>query len=73
MDTNTEIISDLNHKVGYHQPVEFLSDWKGVPVMVRGLLQEVRSEHVVFKVEPPDSICFAQQEQALLLHNVCFL
>ncbi len=70
MDTNKQIISDLLNKIGSHQPVDFLSDWKGVPVMIKGHIQEVREKSIVFQVEAPDSICFAQDEHALILHDV---
>jgi hypothetical protein len=70
MDRNAQIILDLQNKVGPHQPVDFLSYWKGVPVMITGHIQEVREETICFKIEPPDSICFAQDEHALILHDI---
>ena len=70
MDTNEQIISDLLNKIGSHQPVDFLSDWKGVPVMITGHIHEVRESSIVFQVEAPDSICFAQDEHTLILHDV---
>ena len=70
MDTNAQIIIDLRNKIGSHQPLDFLSYWKGVPVMITGHIQEIRAETIVFRIEPPDSICFAQDEHALILHDV---
>ena len=70
MNTNAQIISDLRHKIGPYKTVDFLSHWKGVPVMIKGYIQEVRSETIIFRTEPPDSICFAQDECALILHDV---
>jgi hypothetical protein len=70
VDTNQQIISDLLNKIGSHQPVDFISDWKGVPVVITGHIHEVRENSIVFQVEAPDSICFAQDEHALILHDV---
>ena len=70
MDTNAQIISDLQNKIGFHQPLDFLSDWKGVPVMVTGYIQKVLNEKIFFRLEPPDSICFARDEYTLLLHDI---
>lgn len=70
MDTNAQIISDLQHKIGFQQSLDFLSDWKGVPVIVRGYIQEVQNEKIIFRLEPPDSICFAHDEYALILHDI---
>ena len=70
MDTNEQIILDLKNKVGDHQALDFLSDWKGVPVVIQGHIQEIRDESIIFRVEPPDSICLAQDEQALILHDI---
>ena len=49
MDTNAQIISDLQNKIGFNQSLDFLSDWKGVPVMVTGYIQEVQKEKLVFR------------------------
>jgi hypothetical protein len=69
MDTNAQIISDLQNKIGFHQAVDFLSECKGVPVVIKGRIDEVRKESIVFKVEPPDSICMDWDDHALLLHD----
>ena len=73
MDTNAKIISDFQHKIGFQQPLDFLSEWKGVPVMVTGYIQEVQNEKILFRLEPPDSICFAHDEYALILHDIFFM
>lgn len=70
MDTNAQIISDLWNKIGPHQALDLLSEWKGVPVVIKGRIQEVREESVVFQVEPPDSICFAHKDKVMILHDV---
>ena len=70
MDTNAQIIKDLHDKIGFEQALDFLSEWKGVPVMIRGHLQEVRPVSILFKVGPPDSICLAQEENVLILHDI---
>jgi len=70
MDTSAQIISDLQQKIGPHQPVDFLSSWKGVPVMIRGHIQEIRQDTILFRLEPPDSICFARDSHALILHDI---
>ena len=70
MVTNAQVILDLQNKIGPHQPLDFLSYWKGVPVMITGHIQEIREETICFKIEPPDSICFAQDKHALILHDV---
>jgi hypothetical protein len=70
MDKNKQIIADLQSYVGSHQHLDFLSHWKGVPVMIAGHIQEVRKKTIVFRLEAPDSICFAQDEHALILHDV---
>lgn len=70
MDTNAQIISDLHNKIGFHQPVDFLSEWKGVPVIVTGYMQEICENSVVFRVEGPDSICFAMNDKILILYDV---
>lgn len=69
MYTNAQIISDLQEKINSHQPVDFLSDWKGVPVSVPGYIQEVRNESVVFQVDGPDSVVFAYEDYILILNN----
>ena len=70
MDTNAQIITDLQNRVGIHQHLEFLSYWKGVPVMITGHIQEIRKKTIVFRLEAPDSICFAQDDHALILHDI---
>lgn len=70
MELNEQIILDLKNKVGSSQGLDFLSDWKGVPVIVKGYIQEIRDQSIVFRVEPPDSICLAQDEHALILHDI---
>ena len=69
MDTNAQIISDLQNKIGFHQSVDFLSDCKGVPVVIRGQIIAVHPESILFQVEPPDSICMNWDQHALLLHD----
>lgn len=73
MDTNAQIIADLQNKIGFHQSLDFLSVWKGVPVMVTGYIQEVQKEKIVFRLEPPDSICFVRDIFALILHDIFFM
>lgn len=70
MKTNAQIITDLKNKIGIGQVLDFLSDWKGVPVIVRGYIHEIRDESILFQVEPPDSICFAQKDHTLILHDI---
>ena len=36
MDTTAQIILDLKNKIGPRQTLDFLSDWKGVPVIIQG-------------------------------------
>jgi hypothetical protein len=69
MDSNAQIISDLQNKVGFQQVLDFLSDWKGVPVVIKGHILEVHEESIIFKVQPPDSICMNSDEYALILHD----
>lgn len=69
MDSNAQIISDLRNKVGFQQVLDFLSDWKGVPVVIKGHILEVHEESIIFKVQPPDSICMNSDEYALILHD----
>lgn len=69
MDTNAQIISDLQNKIGFHQSVDFLSECKGVPVVIRGQIIAVHPESILFQVEPPDSICMNWDQHALLLHD----
>jgi hypothetical protein len=70
MDSSKQIISDLQEKIGSDQPVDFLCAWKGVPVVVRGYLQNVQDDRITFRVEPMDSVCLMGQEHALLLHDI---
>ena len=70
MNTNAQIITDLKKKIGTDQVLDFLSDWKGVPVVVKGYIHEIRDESIIFQVEPPDSICFDQDDHALILHDI---
>ena len=70
MDTNAQIISDLQNKIGFDKPVDFISEWKGVPVVVTGQMQEIRENSIVFKVEAPDSICFTKHDKALILYDM---
>jgi hypothetical protein len=70
MDSSKQIISDLQEKIGSDQPVDFLCAWKGVPVVVRGYLQDVQDDRITFRVEPMDSVCLMGQEHALLLHDI---
>ena len=69
MDSNAQIISDLENKIGFHQTVDFLSECKGVPVVIKGQIVAVHPESILFQVEPPDSICMNRDEYALLLHD----
>ena len=70
MHTNAQIILDLERKIGFHQPLDFLGNWKGVPVMVTGHIKEVFDEKIIFQLKPPDSICFTHEKFALILHDV---
>jgi hypothetical protein len=70
MDSNAQIISDLQIKIGYKQPLDFLSDCKGVPVVIKGHIFEVREKSIIFKVQPPDSVCMSWDEYALILHDI---
>ena len=70
MERNAQIIRDLKSKVGPNQGLDFLSDWKGVPVMIKAHIREVRDQSIVFQVDPPDSICLSQDESALILHDI---
>jgi len=69
MDTNAQIIADLQNKVGFRQNLDFLSQCKGVPVIVKGRIQEVHPESILFQVDPPDSICMREDETALILRD----
>lgn len=69
MDSNAQIIKDLQDKVGFNQVIDFLSDYKGVPIIVHGKIHEVRRESILFKVEPPDSICMSWDKHALILRD----
>jgi len=70
MDSNAQIISDLQKKVGSQQTLDFLSDCMGVPVVIKGHIYEIRKESIVFKVQPPDSVCMNWDEYALILHDI---
>ncbi len=70
MELNEQIILDLQNKIGTNHGLDFLSDWKGVPVMIKGYIQEVREKSIIFRIEPPDSVCLAQDEHALILHDI---
>lgn len=70
MDTNTKVILDLKNKIKPNQTLDFLSDWKGVPVIVQGHIHEIRDKSIVFRIESPDSICLTQDEYALILNDV---
>lgn len=69
MDSNVQIIRDLQNKIGFRETLDFLSDYKGVPVVIKGQIHKIRPESIVFKVEAPDSICMSWDEQALLLQD----
>ncbi len=70
MDTNTKVILDLKNKIKPNQSLDFLSDWKGVPVIIQSYIYEIRDKSIVFRIEPPDSICLTQDEFALILNDV---
>jgi hypothetical protein len=70
MEANAQIIADLRHKIGPYKTVDLLSNWKGVPVVVIGHINEVREESIVFRVEEPDSISFAQNDKVLILQDI---
>jgi len=70
MNTNAQIILDLKTKIGPHQTLDILSDWKGVPVIIQGHILEIRDKSIIFQVEPPDLICLAKVDNVLILSNV---
>jgi hypothetical protein len=69
MDSNAQIIRDLQNKIGFSETLDFLSDYKGVPVVIKGQIHEIRPESIIFKVEAPDSICMSWDQHALLLQD----
>jgi hypothetical protein len=69
MDSNAQIIQDLQNKVGFREMLDFLSDYKGVPVVIKGQIHEIRPQSIIFKVEAPDSICMSWDQYALLLRD----
>jgi hypothetical protein len=69
MDSNTQIIKDLRNKVGFNQTIDLLNYHKGVPVIIHGKIHEIRQESILFKVEPPDSICLSWDDHTLILRD----
>lgn len=69
MDSNKQIILDLQNKIGFNQTIDFLSDYKGVPVVIKGQIHQIQEESIIFTVEPPESICMGWDENALLLRD----
>ncbi|HBX70199.1 MAG TPA: hypothetical protein DEH25_12680 [Chloroflexi bacterium] len=70
METSAGIIKELKENVGFNQPVDFMHLCKGVPVVIKGQIQEIREESILFTVEPPDSICLAWDAQTTILQDV---
>jgi hypothetical protein len=69
MDSNIQIIKDLRNKIGFNQTIDLLNYHKGVPVIIHGKIHEIRQKSILFKVEPPDSICLNWNEFTLILRD----
>ncbi|MBN1666930.1 MAG: PilZ domain-containing protein [Anaerolineales bacterium] len=70
MDSNRQIIQDLRSKVGLQAEIDFLNLCKGVPLVYKGRLEEIRAETILFSVSSPDSICLGWHDHTTLLHDI---
>lgn len=69
MASTPQIIHEIQNTVNADQPLDFIGEWKGVPVMVRAHIRELRPESILFELEPPDSICLKDDSQVLILSD----
>ena len=70
MDTSEQIIRDLRNKVGFNAEVDFMNEFKGVPVVFKGSIKDFTTDGIIFEVSPPDSICLKWEGQTMILHNI---
>lgn len=70
MDTNQQIIKDLQNKIGFDQTLDFLSTWKGVPVVIKAQPLEFLDKNIRFRVAPPDSVCLNFEDHILILNDI---
>jgi len=70
MDTNARIIEDLRNKVGFGAEVDFMNLCKGVPLVFKGSIRQIKSTSIVFTVQSADSICLESDDHTMILHDI---
>jgi len=68
MRSNEQIITDLRVCfVEGNREFDLLNNYKGVPIISKAQLEKVTEDKVVFRVQPPGSVCLQWEEHTLLL------
>ena len=63
------ILLDLKASLGHKSETDFMNIYQGVPVVYKASLERIEGHQAIFKVQPPDSICLAQDQQTCILDD----
>lgn len=72
MSNHRQILTEIKKYVGQSREFDFMNIYKGVPLVYKGILQEIQGEKAVFELQSPDSICLSWSAETHILDNSLF-
>ncbi len=72
MSNHQKILTELKRFVGQNREFDFMNVYKGVPLVYKGVLQDIQGEEVIFELQSIDSICLTWSKETHILDNSLF-
>ena len=63
------ILLDLKASLENKPETDFMNTYQGVPLVYKASLERIEGHQAVFKVQPPDSVCLAEEQQTCILDD----
>jgi hypothetical protein len=63
------ILLDLKASLGHKPETDFMNIYQGVPLVYKASLERIEGHQAVFKVQSPDSVCLAEEQQTCILDD----
>jgi hypothetical protein len=67
VNTNEQILAELRDRIGTDRELDFMSIYKGVPLIFKGQLQGIEEGTASFRVQPPESVSLTWDAHTTIL------
>jgi len=69
MSKNLQILTELKSYTATKNEFDFMNSYKGVPLVYKGVIQEITDNTALFELQPPDSICLTWDDTTHILDD----